>query len=598
MLARLASEPGVKLATHNPGSVRMPHWALAGIPLLGDRTARRIFRLPVAGGAWAQRWLYSHPDGFDCASPDAIVNAITQSTTIWRRFVDAHKAAGGEDELDVSGGDAGAIKGEAEAEATFRATISSHWFLVPYGAINGVILGFGMMHMMHDTLDRNISVVALRDLSSRFGRFIMDEATGEFFFTAFREDNTVLVAWAASVRSCERVREMMLFATPEVDGTQPTQVLLRNSFYDRRDCRMCTTPDAHSVLALRPPCSGIAMHRHCIRNEGDGNSWVDNSWEGFHSSDTRYNGRYWGTVEKRQYDRATRVNIRSEQALLLIDIRNGTASVARMLRDNVKQSALSFGLGPRSSTRVFLVNQIAALAAFESSVALCDSAEPPPSHSLSVTKEAASFRCCTEGEFQATATPFSLAVARAVAKRPRVGVRSISGCATSGSSKQSLGEVEASLAGSSDIDRSDKSSADRLDDVRGVRTADPIEREFVLHQRRMRNRASAAKSNALRKDRLERESAELARLKVIVPALLSRREALVEANAVLKAQIADPQHAQTAPIVEPSLIQSTCESLLVQREALGGFPPPSHLAGDAEEGPTSPLRFLDKLTQS
>jgi hypothetical protein len=519
----------VSLATDNSGSAEMPRWARAGVPLTGDRSARRMFRLPTTGGAWAQRWLYSRPDGFDCVSAAAIANASTQSTTTWRQIragspIDADLQAAtssppnasGDGELDVSGTAVG-----AQTEATWRASISSHYFLVPYGSINGVVIGFGFMVVTRD-LDRNINASSQKETNSLFGRFVMDEATGEVFITAFREDNTMFVCWTASANSCERIREAMLFKSPSVDGTAPSQVLYRSSFFQRRDCRMCSDTDAHSVDFLNSPCCGSTLRRDRVRVSGQLD--LENSWSGFNASNRRFNGRYWGVVEKCQYDRTNFAKNQAVQVPILLDVRNGTAFLSQRLKDILQHSALCFGLGPRSSSRVFFVNRITAQAAYSSNaVRSTDSSERRDVPCSPSNPACLQFNSGAQARSPAVLSSTSLP--SGITKRPRVNELSTS------------------------------SSSDGGAAVRRVRNLDsfPEERDTVLFERKKRNRASAAKANARRKALIEKQDAELERLRKIVPDLISRREMLAAENASLRTQIAAKRSLCTLSITPSKL---------------------------------------------
>jgi hypothetical protein len=525
MRVRLATEPGVSLATSNPGYASRPRWARTGLPLVGDRSTSTVFRLPSEGGEWARRWLYSHsdPDQFDCVAAEAIGNASAQAATVWRNNEPTPMARSADMTngfaVDFSTGNDVDIydDGCCKVDTTLRPTVSSNWFLIPYGNINGFTLGIGFVHAAHDVLDRNMTVTTLNDPYSRSGRFIMDEATGEVFITAFRADGTMLIAWTKSLHSCERVRELLLFVTPLKDGEPPTHVLLRNSFYERRDCRICTTPDAHSVDALPRPCTGFNLRRDNVRASAQGNSWRH-----FNTFDRRFNGHFWGVVEKYRYDRVTRVVNRAERIPILIDIRTSCASVSRMFKHAVRHSALTFGLGPRSSSRVFLVTLTAAQAAIANAVAKpLEPLHPRPSRS------------------SGTAYQRTLALRPVVSKRPRAGKGTTSVFASAASLSISDPEEEPSIGN------------DSLGDVRRVRNIDTIDRETVLHRRKCRNRASAQKSNALRKARLEMMDSELRHLKEIVPTLISRRDVLVAENVSLRQCLPSLHCDNAAPELSP-----------------------------------------------
>jgi hypothetical protein len=528
LLLRLATEPGVSLATHNPGSAEMPRWARGEVPLAGDRSARRIFRLPIACGALAHRWLYSRPDDFEQVegvSAAAIANASTQSATAWRRMdadVEMAKSAATPHPSDGVGLDMSQGEVGEQAEVIWRASISSHYFLVPFQAVNGIILGLAFMSVKHDTLDRNISITSLKDAASNFGRFIMDETTGEVFITHFREDNTMFIAWTKSLYSCERVRELVLYKVPQVNGTPPTQVLLRNSFYQRRDCPMCSTVDANSINALSPPCCGMTVHH-------DRGSGENNSWRGFNAFDRRFNGRYWGIVEKRQYDGDTRMNTISEHLPMLMDVRNGTAYLSRRIKEAFQNSTIPvyFGIGPRSSTRVFLVNTVVTQAALN-----YVTAHSPECEGTNVRAHSASVSPTIS--FSSPYHRFHL----------------IDGLASAATYPIVLAPA------SNKISRVNESYANSGHTVHRVRNVDTQldEHETREHQRKLRNRLSAANSNVRRKMKQEMACEQLRQLKERASMLSTRKAALENENSELKQQYSVPQNAFTHPITMPSLI--------------------------------------------
>ncbi len=173
------------------------------------------------------------------------------------------------------------------------------------------------------------------------GRFAMDEVTGEVFVTAWNESSLMTIGWTASVSSCERVRELFIFEAPRADGEPPGKPILRNSFYERRDCRLCN-PNT-------PPCRAPAARARAVSRHDSAGRYLFPLQNVYR----RFRGCYFGVVVKSVYTPATRGRPQVVAVVPVIcDIRHGVASVARRLRINLRQSALSFGMGPAVGTRM------------------------------------------------------------------------------------------------------------------------------------------------------------------------------------------------------------------------------------------------------
>lgn len=432
-ILQLNLNEGDKLATEpHSQEVAMPHWG-AAMRLIGQRDYSHVFRLPNMGG-WIQKWVYARGAEVEVVPERALTNSTAESTTVFRALA--------KDRMAIP-------------------VLSTHWFLCPYQSLNGFTVGLAFMDVLLDRLDEMTVPTAA------CGRFALDEATGEMFLTAYNKDGFMHIAWTQSVSSCERVREVFLFSASDQDGAPPERVLVRNSFYERRNCRICGDAVASSLLKV--PCNSPASRPTDFSSEraerGDYLFPLQNVYR-------RFRGNFFGTCVKTlyTYDNGATPSRRTAQVPLFLDIRHGVASVARRLKINLKQSAVSFGLDPRVSSRILFL---------------------PPNQPLTIE----------------------------------------------GAEPEPNGNVSGHTA-------SESSSHAAVDngrcpvDAQRIRNADGLDRESVLHLRKVRNRESARRTNEERKRKYEANKAELADLRTKVPLLRMRQQELQYENMHLRERVA------------------------------------------------------------
>lgn len=285
--------------------VYAPAWGL-DLAVRGRRGSRDVFRLPL-GSDWIRNWVMRPNRSEDTEVPEsAINNSTTETTTLFRPCMRT---------------------GRASSILRF----STHWLLTPWATINGYTVGLIFMDILVDNLDE----MCVRGAPS--GRFAMNESTGEIIATAFRDDGTLLVGWIESVTCCERVRELLMFEAPE-PGHFPRKIMIRNSFYERRNCKLCGVTDENSVLP--PPCSGVPRRR--ITNP--------TNFKGFGLPGFR--GNYFGTCEKTLF-RPANSEYRQEVVPVFLDIRHSIPSVNAKLKLRLRKGIVSFGTAPRISSGLF-----------------------------------------------------------------------------------------------------------------------------------------------------------------------------------------------------------------------------------------------------
>lgn len=383
-----------------------------------------------------------------------------------------------------------------------KASLSSHWFLIPYENINGFLIGLGYCLVVYDQLDRSMSANAL---DQPCGRFAMDEETGEVFMTAFRPDGLVFVGWTQSISTCQRVRELFLFVAPKEDGQEPHQLVLRNSFYERRNCRMCGLSNQAETLA--PPCSGAPRRK--TSNPVD--------FTGFSFPDRRFRGDYFGICVKTLYDEKTRRRLRSQAIPILVDIRHASTMVDAALKQHLRQSVVTqYSFGPRS----VLVDLIRP-AAFLRNWYECMKASANP---IDAIMERIDVNMPSSDD------------ARGLKKsRKRQGIRK---------------------TGGNDF------VSDITKDVQRVRNSDTLDRETLRHERVRRNRAAAQRANMERKRRIEATTAELADLKEnILPRMRVRVKDLREENIKLKQLLGQPAAEESGRFHEDLLLPKSVAHL-------------------------------------
>lgn len=422
LLLRVSLNDSDTLVTQKTPTLTAPRWALS-LGLEGQRDYAHVFRLPNKGG-WIRKWVYSRVADTEMVPEAGLANSTTESTTIYRA---------------------------SPSFGTAVPMLSTHWFLCPCQSYNGYTVGLAYMDVALDRLDSSCVAPA------ECGRFAMDEATGEVFMTAWR-GNEMVVAWTQSISSCERVRELLLFEAPCADGMEPEHLILRNSFYERRDCQFC----GGSSYPPRQPCHAPAARARQISHTRPTDYLFP-----LQSAYRRFRGSYYGTVEKTRYARGMSGATFSKVPIVL-DLRHGIASVSRRLKINLRQSSVSFGVDPRVSSRMLFVD------------------------------------------------------AR----------RRITAC---GIDLDSGGELsgDSECSGRASPRGADPSAAG---DAKRKRNADGVlDRDSILHLRKVRNRESAARTNEARKRRIQATKAELEDLKTNkVPALKLKEQQLLYENKCLK----------------------------------------------------------------
>lgn len=422
LILRVSLADGDTIVTPKTKTLCTPSWAMS-LSLEGDRDYEHIFRLPNKGG-WIRKWVYSRAAHAELLPEAALANSTTESTTVYR----ANPSFG-----------------------TALPTLSTHWFLCPYQSCNGYTVGLAFMDVSLNRLD------ALSIHPVECGRFAMDEASGEVFMTAYR-DGGMCIAWTQSISSCERVREILVFEAPPSDGIPPTRILLRNSFYERRDCRLCL-----QFGARKPPCRAPAARARALSRVAAPDYLFP-----LQTAYRRFRGSYYGTVVKTRfsYPRSPTAmcspTTHSVAVPIILELRHGIASIARRLKLNLRQSSFSFGVDPRVSQRMLLIDGTRAVSA---AVDSDNSAE--------------------SSECSARASPGRSAAAG---------------------------------------------------DAKRIRNADGVlDRDSILHQRKVRNRESAARTNEARKKRILANKAELEHLKCEkLPNLKLREQQLIYENRRLK----------------------------------------------------------------
>lgn len=438
-----------KLVTQPEPYVWAPQWGLS-VDLQGYRDYSHIFRLPNMGG-WIQKWVYSRGAETELVPEDALDNSTTESTTIFRCLPNFRQA---------------------------EPVLSTHWFLCPFKSWNGFTVGLAFLDVQ--MADLTTTAVA----PEACGRFAMDETTGEVFMTSWRAaESLMVVAWTQTISSCERVRELFTFEAEPVDGAPPGRVLLRNSFYERRNCRICGDVVGSN---LNPPCRAPARPRSVRKRRPDDLLPLQTMYR-------RFRGFFFGTCVKTRYhytqrdDGVSTVVPSSVPVPIILDIRHGIASVSRRLRLNLRRRALSFGTDPR----VGMLLRPGRL-----------SVNDYPTDSSTGTSEE--------------------------------------------SSRTSSGPVARRTPG----------------EARRIRNSDAVlDRDSILHQRRVRNRESAARTNQARKMKLEANMRELEELKTRMPVLYAKMQQLQLENTQLKARamqealtaMEPPQTSmEPVPLLEPA----------------------------------------------
>lgn len=441
-----------------------PPWAVAHEALrphisghfevAGSRSFNDIFRIPNMGGV-IRDWLFTRPT-IEAVGEDAFANSTAESSTMLR------------------------IEGVfQDRNILVTPTVSSHLLLVPCQSINGLTVGLAYIDV---TYERDANILDNRVPTLRLGRFAIDDATGETFLTGW-SDNVMVVDWTQSIIKCERVREILLFEAPP-DGGTPRNLMLRNSFFQRRHCALCGI--GNSINSLPPPCSGINRR---ISQDPTKPPTITN----VASLYRRFRGSYCGIVLKTPYG-TDHQPVLQQRLPIIIDSKHGLHTVRTSFKNNLRKnidivlgpssSNGFFGLHPRSCTKVLLLRAGTPVAADESWDA-CDT---------------------TDGGFSrgSSVDPMHSESPMTVAKR------------------------ETSMV---------DPNQDFIDAPQRCRAEDSLNRESVLHKRKVRNRLSAQRSNKMRKIMLDAKKSELEDLKLRLPGLRERLAQLKSENHYLRLRV-------------------------------------------------------------
>lgn len=215
--------------------------------------------------------------------------------------------------------------------------MSTHWLLTPYASVNGFTIGLLFMDMLYDNLD---------DLcvgGAPSGKFAMNEETGEILATSFRENGSFIVGWIKCVASCERIREVLEFDAPS-PGNFPSRLLKRNSFYERRNCRLCGCLNGDGDLL--EPCSGTPRIRLT-----DPGTFRNFGLKGFR-------GSYFGSVNKVLYDPQSNRPLKRQLVPIFVDLRHSIPAIQEKLRLKLRRGLVSFGTAPRISSGLFISDEL------------------------------------------------------------------------------------------------------------------------------------------------------------------------------------------------------------------------------------------------
>lgn len=423
--------------------------------LKGRRSPRDIFRLPDSGGV-IRDWLYTRPK-MEAIAEEAFDNSATESTTIFRM-----------ESIDKTLG-----------SIVITPTVSNHWLLIPCQTINGFTIGIAYLDVLYERVDHDNRVPPLK-----VGRFVIEDSTGEVFMTGWA-GNIMIVAWIQSIIKCERVRELLLFEAPPTDGMKPRNLILRNSFYERRDCHICG--DGRTVHMLKDPCSGIRTN---LANDPTQPPPLTNVSTLYR----RFRGAYFGVCLKTKYE--DNKVLLQQLVPVFTDLRHSLNTVKRRFKSNLLKNTTVlgtecyFGVNPRSASRLYLLRTVPVDTGYPLiSLPSDDDDERRPEDMGSMTK--------------------------------------LMGFPTSPNSVQQDAEGVSRPESPSETGRR-----------RRLRVEDDLVRNSVEHMRKVRNRESAARSNRIRKQRLEQNKTELEKLKkVVLPELRSKFEAVEEENRALRIRV-------------------------------------------------------------
>lgn len=442
----------------------VPHWAATraavtlsdyGEPeyLAGRRSEHDVYRLPNSSQV-LRDWLYTRPD-VEAVDEQAFENSAIESSTIFR--IDGFHVEDGSVHISP--------------------TVSNHWLLVPVQSINGVTVGLAYLDVLYQRKERDNCVPPLR-----LGKFAIEDNTGEIFMTGWMGP-IMVVGWTQSIIKCERVRELLMYHAPEVNGVRPRNLLLRNSFYERRDCHLCGL--GSSLNTLKSPCSGVS-------NTFPPEPTKPGSLTNVSTLYRRFRGGYYGVCLKTAYqnDAASKRDLVS----VFIDVKHGLHAVKQRFRQTLRRNCdfsldCLFGMHPRASSRVFFLRTAAPVNSFYQ---LSDS---------------------SHGKRKAPGDPL-----------PASGVNKM------------LVSPLSSLENETSTVSSDRSTSPPSRTRRRV-GVDEVDRQSIEFERKQRNRIAAERSNRQRKEKLEREREELRRLKERRDLLLKRQNELSVENFTLRMQV-------------------------------------------------------------
>ncbi|CAN8062986.1 unnamed protein product [Agarophyton chilense] len=409
-----------------------------------ERRHRRIFRIPDRGGAIAN-WLYTRPEP-EAISEDAFRKSAIESTTVFR--------------MEGLSRDGHAI--------TITPSLSSHWLMVPVQSLNGFTMGIAFLDILFQREKSDNTVPPLP-----VGRFVLEDATGEVFVTGWTDD-IMICGWIQSVISCERVRELLLYKAPAFNGLKPTQLLLRNSFFERRACHLCG--HGRTFSSLPHPCFGRNKRPESLSSIMDNITNVSSVYR-------RFRGAYFGLCIKTNFSSGQTTK---ELQPVFIDIRHGLPSIRGRLYNSLRKNVAFeipltsyFGLHPSASSKLLYFQPEPVEVGYPLITLPEEGKNGPPLEESSHTSY------------------------------PHV------------PSPQSI-QRESASASSDGVVNGAKGPRRRR------RVDDEIGRMSAAHRRRVRNRESAQRSNQLRKQRLAQDRSELNQYKAIIPALKKKYEELLK----------------------------------------------------------------------
>lgn len=449
-------------------STDAPEWAVAHdavhphrnghFEVMGSRSYQDIFRLPNLGGV-VRNWLFTRPT-MEAVGEESFANIAVESTTLFRiEHVD-----------------------NTNKSVTITPTVSNHWLLVPCQTVNGYTVGLAYLDVTYQRDEQGISDNRVPPV--RLGRFVIEDDTGETFLTGWMDD-IMVVGWTQSFIKCERVRELLLFEAPRTNGVAPSNLLLRNSFFERRNCALCGR--GSSISTLPPPCSGVT--KRAAQSETSRPPMLTNVTALYR----RFRGAFFGVCLKTRYGPDREPDMQ-QLVPIFVDARHGLHTVKTSLKNNLRknvnivvgQSSNNgyFGVNPRSASRLLLLR-----------------ANNPIDAEVDMLEDGA-------------------ALSESSGRTRSVELR------RSSSPRSDMGREKSSS--STEVDATERHGPKR------IREEDPLQRDSISHQRKVRNRISAQRSNELRKMVLEQRKAELEDLKKRLPLLNDKLVQLQNENRMLR----------------------------------------------------------------